>query len=282
MQLKQKLLSTTINGLAYFLPAVSARISYRLWTSTHRHKMPDKEQTAFNQAQKQKLTVDGMQIMTYSWFFDEKRPIVLLLHGWNGRGTQLCAFLPALEAAGYSVLAFDAYGHGLSEGDHTNILQTSAIIKKLALTYGDFFAMIGHSFGAMAAVNAINSGVNCKKLVAISPPTEFSALLLTFSNFLGLNTKATSLLENYVLKKYAIESFESISITGIAPHMNIPSLFVHDENDDRVPLSQSQKAAQLWPGGKLHITKGLGHVRILRKLAVVSTVVRFLDGECST
>jgi len=39
---------------------------------------------------------------------------VLLVHGWGGRGAQLASFVEPLVARGFSVLTFDAPGHGAS------------------------------------------------------------------------------------------------------------------------------------------------------------------------
>lgn len=287
MHIKQFTIQKLINLTAYLLPFVSARLSYRLWTSTHRHEMPVKELSVFDSATKRKILVDGAEIMTYTWDVAENRENILLLHGWNGRGTQLSAFVNMLTEKGFGVIAFDARGHGYSDGNSTNILETVAIIKKLRDIHGDFFSMIGHSFGAMAAVKAINEGVACKKFIGISPPTQFSALLLVFSEHLGLNNKATEVLEKYVLKKYKIKSFEQISITGIAPEMKIPCLIIHDKDDDKVPVSQARKAVELWgvntakskdSGAKLHITQGLGHVRILHNQPALKAAIIFLQG----
>ena len=300
MPIKQTLLLRMINGLAGFLPSISARLSYQLWTSTYRHKIPQKELPAYDDALKQKIIVDGAGIMTYCWGdFGTHRPLVLLLHGWNGRGTQLSLFVETLLSDGFNVVSFDARGHGLSDGNHTNVLQSVAIIKRLAVLHGDFFAMIGHSFGAMCAVNALDRGVVSQKIISISAPTEFAALLKVFSEHISLNEKASEALKNYVLSKYEIDSFERISITGIAPHMTIPLLLIHDRDDDKVPLSQGQKVVNLWgidtvkddpeetaletisantnsSGTKLHITEGLGHVRILRNTEVQKISLQFL------
>ncbi len=288
MQIKQSLIIKCINATAHFAPFISARMSYQVWTSTCRHQTPEKERNALNSAVRQAVLVDGSQIMTYAWQICPERPLILLLHGWNGRATQLSSFISMLTGAGYGVVAFDARGHGLSEGRNTNVLESVAIIKKMSHVYGSFFAMIGHSFGAMSAVNAIKAGVECEKLIAISPPTEFSALIEAFFVHLKINLKARNVLEAHVLKKYNIASFEQISITGIAPDMSIPCLFIHDEDDDKVPLSQSQKAVECWgknripalkeAGAKLRVTQGLGHVRILHKPPALQASIEFLQG----
>jgi len=277
MQIKAILLRITINSLARSLPFISARISYQLWTRTYRHKMPEKELEVFNSALKQKIDVNGADIMTYVWEVGDDPPTVLLLHGWNGRGTQLSFFVKELLSAGYGVVSFDAKGHGLSDDNHTNVQESVAIIKKLTEIHGVFFAMIGHSFGAMAAVNAINQGVACQKFIGISPPTEFTALLQAFSDYMELTSQASNVLKKYVLNIYGIASFEDISITGIAPEMTIPCLIIHDKNDDKVPLSQAQKAVKRWPGAKLHITEGLGHIRILHKPPALEASLNFLN-----
>jgi len=287
MQVKAVLVRQLINVTAYIAPSVSAYLSYQLWTSTRRYKMPEKERQAFNSAQKEKIVIDDANIMVYTWRVEKSRPLVLLLHGWNGRGTQLSAFVSELTEAGYGVVTFDARGHGLSDGRHTNIMESVAIVKEIGRIYGDFAAMIAHSFGSMVAVNAIYAGVACEKFIGISPPADFSALLAFFCDAVKLNKKARRALEKRVLANYNIASFIQISITGIAPYMRIPCLIIHDKNDDKVPLSHAKTVVALWgkkapwrqpsSGAKLLVTEGLGHVRILHKPPVLKAMMAFIQ-----
>ena len=279
MQLSTTFLRLLINGLAYVSQELSAKLSYPIWTKTARHPMPEKEKSVYESAIKKTIQVNGCNIMTYSWCIEERCPLILLLHGWNGRGTQLTGMIERLCENGYGVVSFDGKGHGLSDGNHTNLMELVAIVQMLQKEYGGFYAMIGHSFGVMVAVNSIYRGVVCKKIIGISPPTDFNDLLYVFSNYLGLNKKARQALVDYVLKKLNIESFESISITGIAPKLSMSCLLIHDENDERVPLPQAQRAVEVWSGAKLHITQGLGHVRILHKPAVLNLCLEFLKAD---
>ncbi|WP_231668320.1 alpha/beta hydrolase [Ralstonia solanacearum] len=72
----------------------------------------------------------------------------MLCHAWGGRGTQLADFVPALLARGYEVLAFDAPGHGDSDGKQTDMVAYTRLIAWMAERFGPLHAIIGHSFGA--------------------------------------------------------------------------------------------------------------------------------------
>src|SRR6476619_6407329 len=43
-------------------------------------------------------------------------PAILLVHGWGGHAARLSRFVEPLEAAGFSVIAFDAPAHARSSG----------------------------------------------------------------------------------------------------------------------------------------------------------------------
>jgi pimeloyl-ACP methyl ester carboxylesterase len=65
------------------------------------------------------LSSGGQKLAVWSW---GDGPTALLLHGWAGRSEQLAAFVRPLLAAGFSVIAPDAPGHGDSSGRTSSIL----------------------------------------------------------------------------------------------------------------------------------------------------------------
>nr|MBA3542137.1 hypothetical protein [Deltaproteobacteria bacterium] len=98
-------------------------LAERLFTSPRRHPRPDREKAILATARP--FTVDvalrsprwrGHHIDVAAWRWGHG-PTVLLVHGWEGRGSQLGSFVEPLVAAGLSVVAFDAPAHGDSAGN---------------------------------------------------------------------------------------------------------------------------------------------------------------------
>src|ERR1043166_8169499 len=97
-------------------------VAERLFTSPRRHPRPDREAHVLAMGRRFDLDVT---LRSPRWHGEHRRlaawrwghgPTVLLVHGWEGRGSQLGAFVEPLVAAGLSVVAFDAPGHGDSPG----------------------------------------------------------------------------------------------------------------------------------------------------------------------
>jgi pimeloyl-ACP methyl ester carboxylesterase len=59
----------------------------------------------------------------------------------------------------------------------------------------------------------------------------------------------------------------------------VPALIIHDRDDADVPWQQAELLAKAWPGARLLLTRGLGHMRILRNRDVIQTSVDFIAGK---
>ena len=106
-------LRTAGRVLSAVAPGVAARLAAKLFVTPPRHRRPEAESRALAAARPGVVAVGGRRIRTWSWGHG---PGVLLVHGWGGRGGQLVPFVPPLLAQGLSVTAFDALGHGDSDG----------------------------------------------------------------------------------------------------------------------------------------------------------------------
>ena len=98
----------------------------------------------------------------------------ILLHGSHGTRSDTLAHLRMLDAAGYAVLAFDARGHGQSQGE-TNALGWSgardlagavSFLKREPGVDPRRIAALGLSMGAEEALRAAASGVPLSAIVA--------------------------------------------------------------------------------------------------------------------
>jgi pimeloyl-ACP methyl ester carboxylesterase len=102
-------------------------------------------------------------------------PAVLLIHGVTSAATTWWRIGPAIAAAGYSVIAVDLPGHGMTRpwiGHHRfrdNAQDVAALIGARTLPVADL-AIVGHSWGAMTVAALPLAGVVPRVLVLVDPP----------------------------------------------------------------------------------------------------------------
>lgn len=200
---------------------------------------------------------------------------ILLVHGWESRATQMFGFVPGLLNKGYQVFAVDMPAHGYSEGsisDANKFVQTILLAQQ---ELGGFDAIIAHSLGAGATSHAISQGLKSNKLVLISGPSSVETIMRQFSTFIGLNHKASNLFVHFTGEQVGIKASEMDAKTLL--HKNdIPTLFIHDENDTIVPISESQRLMLVFTNSELFITTDLGHRKILKSKRVMEKIDQFL------
>ena len=210
--------------------------------------------------------------ITYRW---GSGPAVLLVHGWAGRGSQMATFAAPLVAAGYRVLTFDAPAHGDSPSKQTNLLEVSQIIQALAADNGGFAAIIGHSFGGMAAGYALHRGAQAQKLVTIGSPATMASVLRDFGTQINASAQMVKKLTRH-LEQLANQEVDSFSLSRSLATVDLPGLIVHDQQDKDVDYSQALILHQAWQRSQLLTTDGLGHRRILRDDAIIARIVDFV------
>ena len=275
MALKLIRLAFKVGG--HLTPILAGRIAYRLWFTPHRFKTPASEKSALESADIDYLQHNNHTIATYSW--GQAGPLVLLVHGWSGRGTQLGAFVSPLVEAGYRVLSFDAPAHGKSTGKQTNLYEVADTILAIQQHYGAFDSVITHSFGGPCAAVAMRSGLQTKRIVSISPPATTIGLVEKFSNALRIPEKTANNLVHRIEKTFGTNIWDDVSMVNIAKEITIPGMLIHDCNDNEIPWQESHAIAQAWNNATFIKTSGLGHRRILRDPEVVDSTLRFINDK---
>lgn len=217
------------------------------------------------------MTLAGMK--AWSW---GKGPTILLVHGWNGRATQLGSFVSPLVSRGYRVVAFDAIGHGESPGHLLSLPELATCIRKVAAELDDVYGVLAHSLGGAATTLALSQGLQIERAVFISPPSDPREFLRIFSGALGISDEVRKRVQARVERRLGM-TMESMQATVHAPSMQIPLLVIHDQDDKEVPVEVGRSVAEAWPGAELIISRGLGHQRILRDEDVKNVAVSFID-----
>ena len=96
-------------------------------------------------------------IAVYRW---GEGPTVIVVHGWGGSAGQMTAFVEPLRDAGFSVVAFNAPGHGASTGNWLAIPRFAAALAAVERAHGPLHAIIAHSLGGPAALVTLSGGVH--------------------------------------------------------------------------------------------------------------------------
>lgn len=289
-------------------PSLIGRWAYRLWFQTHRSPRPKRELDwlASSNPNIQAIEINSIPVATYYWeslsndnpaiqnSANKDKPLVMLVHGWTGRGSQMAAFAEPLLQAGFRVLAFDNHAHGETPGKATSIFILSEIQQGLAEKVGGVYAVVAHSFGGMVTAYSLEQGTETKKVVSIHSPTShngfevqkvvclssparFDFLLERFTKSLYLPEIITKYMMNRFKKEYGDNLVESVSATHTSQSLgHIPALFIHDENDVDVPIFESELMHKAWPNSGIKRTKGLGHRAVLYNEQVIESTVNFI------
>ncbi|HED16086.1 MAG TPA: alpha/beta hydrolase [Gammaproteobacteria bacterium] len=266
------------------IPGLMARLMHYLWFQTHRHPMPAREQKWLQTARQSRISFEQQDIALYHW---GEGKTILLAHGWDGRGSQLAGFVSVLLKQGYSVLAFDAPGHGASTGKTTNAVQIARLIARLDKEYGPFQAVIAHSLGVPASLySAIYEGLRLGCFIGISGPGDLPFLVEKYTTALHIPAPVIRRFQAQLVNDFGADWAHRLATTRMAGQLGnrtghpIRALIVHDSDDLDVPAEHSQAIASAIHSDGYVLTTGLGHRRILRSPAVITLVGRFING-CS-
>ena len=257
-------------------PNLAAAGALRLFLSTRRHPVPARERAGLQGARRTELASEWGPLAVRIWGDGaEGAPTVALLHGWEGRASQLGAFAPPLVAAGYRVVALDAPGHGDSPGRSSSLVAMAGALHGLGERHGPFAGVVAHSAGTVSAVHALTRGLAADRLVAVAPGVDLEGYALGFARLFGLSAGAHRGLKRRIESHVGV-SFDELDPRRAAADLRIPLLVIHDRADREAPFAGGESLARAWPGARFLATEGLGHTRILWDETVVAAATAFL------
>ncbi|GAA2032913.1 hypothetical protein GCM10009819_16210 [Agromyces tropicus] len=226
----------------------------------------------------------GREIVTYEW--GSGGDTVLLVHGWRGRASQFAPIVRELRSEGFRLVAFDAPANGASAGRRSDIRDWTAAIEAVQAREGRFHAVIGHSFGAMAARGAVHEGLSTGAVVAIAGPAGARYLVDAFSGRIGIReATADALAERFARRIVPDLADPWTRFDGVAAPLpaSVPLLVVHDRGDREVAVGEGIRLHEAHGDrSRLVLTEGAGHNRVLGADATLDAVTAFatrgLDG----
>lgn len=254
---------------------LAAAFALKLFETPIKYKLPKREQKMYEVSHKSNLILPECQkeITVYENKFGSKK--VLLVHGWNGRGTQLVSIAKAFKGLNYSIISFDAPGHGKSPKTTTNMKHFIEAIFELDKKYNGFDVIVGHSLGGMSIINALGRGLSTPKAVVIGSGNKTKDITDDFLTTIGMSKKMTPFLVDLFERKYN-EKMANYDVELHAEKVQIPVLVIHDKNDKDVPFTSAEAINNQLINGELIITSGLGHRKILGDEQVIQKIIQFV------
>lgn len=276
----------TIRVAGVLSPRLGAAVALPLFGSVARPRaVHADDRSTMDRARRSSIRIPGLDrrgvdVTVYEWGAGPET--VVLAHGWTGRASQFATLVRELVAEGFRVVAFDAPAHGDTAGRGTYLVDWTDILAQLAQRYGRLRAVVGHSFGGLAALVATAHGLDVDRAVTIAAPGDPDLLLAQFQAMLGFDDRTAAALRVRFARRYfhgETDPFARLSPLQQSLPATVPLLAVHDETDPVVPFGELARIAAVHPDARVVVTRGFGHNRLLTADPVLDAVVAFVTEE---
>jgi pimeloyl-ACP methyl ester carboxylesterase len=270
------LLGAGLRAIDRLAPAWGTRVAFRLFCTPLPWKLARRRPVPASWS-KVVWPFEGASLAVYRRDdLEPGRPVVLLVHGWAGSALQLHPISDALAAAGLDPILLDFPAHGRSSGWRSTLPQFSRAIHAVASRVGPLHAVVAHSLGSLAALHTAASGLAVERLVLIAPASPPATFLGWFAGSFRLSATLPERMREH------IERVEGVSLAEFEPEwladrVTQPTLVVHDEQDRVAPFAAGERLAGALRAGRLHVTRGSTHRRVMSDAAVTAEVV----GHCA-
>lgn len=281
-------LRTKFKTFGMVSPPVAGKLAFDLFCTPYPKYKKRKAPAIFNQGKSIdiSLTGDGIsetgktKIHGFEWKpLNPNGQTVLIVHGYASYFYKFEQYIQPLLKQGFSVIGFDAPGHGLSEGKHINIIIYKHAIEQIIKEVGPIDHFIGHSLGAitLALIAETIENPTKHKFVLIAPATKTTTTFERYFNMMHLSPAIRAAFNELVEKRSSlpITYFEADrAIENFAGDL----LWVHDREDLVCPfedLVEFQKKAQ--KNIKFLITNGLGHNKVYKTPEIIDKIMDFLS-----
>lgn len=254
--------------------AVAAWAEHR-FLAPRRRPRPAWEEQILHSAERLSVEVDAGRLPVWSW---GQGPAVVLVHGWEGRGSQLGAFVDGFVESGRRVVAFDAPAHGDAPGRTASIADIADAVMRVCDRVGHVEAVVAHSLGAAATMLASSRVSLAGRLVFLAPPLAAMPYAQGFARHIGLPADVKRRFLSRLDARLGMPG-EAIDARVLAPRRRVDLLVLHDPADREVPFADGATVADAWHARHFVEVSGLGHRKILRDPKVVGQVVEFVTGR---
>lgn len=263
-------LGSAVNTVARLSPKLAGRVATRLFIRPRRFG-PKPEEAAFL-ADARHLTIPfDPPLVGYRWAprhrAEQRRPRVLLIHGWESYAARWTPLARQLVAGGAVVYAFDGPAAGRSGGRITpfNLYVRAAAAFEGA--YGPFDAYVGHSLGGGVAAQLtarLPEERRPRRAVVMACFDESEHVFDRYHAMLGLSSRVRRAFDariGRIVARLTSDTVRDYSNTAALQRVGgrVEGLVVHSRDDDVAPVHEAEALHAAWPGARLLVYDDEGH-----------------------
>lgn len=266
--------------LGRILPKIAANLAFRIFTTPRQRAVHRRSDKVIDSAKTFDVPYGKIMLKCYEWGSGERS--VLLVHGWESRGTALRGFVPGLVAAGYRVIAFDGPAHGDSGGQRTNLPDFAGAVKTVLQEIGRVHGIITHSFGGSTtsfALAELDNSIAVEKLVLIAVPASTRKVVADFAKLVSLPKAAYGAMKAMINQRLNGLHFQDTDLLRSLGKARVAEvLVVHDKFDPSVPFDSAEDIFEKYDHTSLLATQGHGHFLLMKQPEVIHRILNFVNG----
>ena len=154
----QKLLYRTLalsygayfNTTALFSAKEAGKQAFKTFTTPRKGRILPVQQEYLQEYLGKRVRVNNIELQTYEW--PGTGETVLLMHGWESNAFRWRYLIEKLREREFNIIAFDAPGHGYSEGNRLNVVTYADSARQLINLFRPTH-IVGHSMGGLATLH---------------------------------------------------------------------------------------------------------------------------------
>lgn len=268
-----KLLGTYLNTMALVSPTKVGKIGFNIFCTPIAPPVKPHHKEYLSTSSQFKFQSNGIELQAYRWGGGPRK--ILFLHGWQSHSFRWKKYIESFSKEEFTLYAFDAPAHGLSDGKYANIPLYSDAIRSFLEQVGSIELAITHSMGSFSAMHALHhhNHLTIDKLILMGSPGEANDFIDFYKKLTGMSDRTFKYIIDHFVKELR-QGPEYFSAPRFASTLNIPGLIIHDEADDEAPYHHALRIHQAWPTSHLITTRGFGHN--LRSHKVIDLVKEFV------
>ena len=239
-----------IGWLDRFFPRMLARRGYHYMSNPNIRKLRDFEEEVLARAVQHRMDFKQFEIQCYRWG-NPYRPVVLLVHGWEGQAGNFGALVDVLLEKKYCVVAYDGPAHGKSSISPTSMFELGELAGVMIGLYHPK-VIISHSFGSVATLMGLaeqsTDDWQLDRWMLVTTPHDFRERIAGVAQHFGVTHRTVQHIIDMVERDTGA-SIETINMDdyGAKVHNVAEALIIHSVMDRVIPISEARAAHRALP-----------------------------------